>query len=217
MGRRNTELRLCRRERRPCLVWRGGCNRKNCPRTARGLGREKPARVRSSEGGALPKSLTGVRVGQSREEGRVWSPRPSLVLARNPTLRASRKEPSQGLGPKATSARAAPGDAAGMQRKNKTRHGRPFPASALTPPHSLRHTTLFSPRSVTGGAIFPKPWSRSHRLPLTTYFGPESCARSGEGPSPPGGEAPPPPRAAPSSDVTRLNRARPACAETAAA
>lgn len=213
MGQRNTELRLCRRERRPCLVWRGGCNGKNCPRIARGLGREKPARVRSPEGGALPKSLSGVRVGRSRGEGRVWSPRPSLVLARNPTLWASRKESSQGLGPKATSARAAPGDAAG---ENKTRHGRSFPASALTPPHSLRHTTLFSPRSVTGGAIFPKPWSRSHHLPLTTYFGPESCARGRALPLAAGRLLP---LRGPRPLVTSRasTRARPACAWTAAA
>ncbi|MEJ1278032.1 hypothetical protein NN561_008951 [Cricetulus griseus] len=124
-----------------------------------------PARVRSPR--------VGLRRGPG--EGRVWSARPSPVLARNPTRWASRKESDQGLGPKAKVCGAAPGGAAAG---NKTRRGRPaaFAISALTPRHSLRHTTLFSPRSVTGGAIFPKPWSRSHRLPLATYLGPETCA-----------------------------------------
>lgn len=55
-------------------------------RDSTGTWEGKSARVRSPKGGALRKNLTGVRVGQSRGEGRVWPPRPSLVLARNPTL-----------------------------------------------------------------------------------------------------------------------------------
>lgn len=110
----------------------------------------------------------------------------------------------------------APREAAELQRESRPPHGRPFPASALTPPHSLRHTTLFSPRSDTGGAIFPQQWSCSHRLPLATYFGPESCARGRALPLAMGRLRP---LRGPRPPVTSRasTRERPACAWTAAA
>lgn len=161
---------MCWRGRRPCLVWRGGwCNGKNCPRTARTLGREKPARVRSPEGEALPKSLTGVRAGQSGAEGRFWSPRPSLVLARNPILWASRKESSQGLGPNATSARAAPGEPAGLQRGKQDPARPTLPClspdpSALTPPHDALQPPLRHRRRHLPQAVEPQPPPPTHNL-----------------------------------------------------
>lgn len=139
------------------------CSGEELSQDSSGTGEGKPARVRLPKGGVLPRSLTGVRVGQSHGEGRVWSPRPSPVLARNPTLWASRKESSQGPGPKATSARAAPGEVAGLQRENKTRHGRPFPASALsdpsalTPPHDALQPPFRHRRRHLPQAVEPQP------------------------------------------------------------
>ena len=52
---------------------------------------------------------------------------------------------------------AAPQETAGLGQESKARRRGllAFPLSAPAPPHSLCHTMLFSPRSVTGGAIFP--------------------------------------------------------------
>ena len=52
---------------------------------------------------------------------------------------------------------AALQDTAGLGQESRAwSHGMlAFPFSASAPPHSLCHTTLFSPLSVTGGAIFP--------------------------------------------------------------
>lgn len=52
---------------------------------------------------------------------------------------------------------AAPQDTAGLGQESRARRRGllAFPLSAPVPPHSLCHTMLFSPRSVTGGAIFP--------------------------------------------------------------
>ncbi|KAK2106886.1 hypothetical protein P7K49_016400 [Saguinus oedipus] len=62
-----------------------------------------------------------------------------------------------------------------------------FPLSTPTPLHSLCHTTLFSPLSATGGAIFPTLRNSSHHLPLPTYLG----RGSGGGPAPSCGLRPP--------------------------
>lgn len=211
----NTELRLCRMERRPCLVWRGGCNGKSCPGTAQGLGRESRPESGRPRVGLCGRTSPGWELAKAAEKAA--SGHPAHPWCWHETrLWASRKESSQGLGPKATSAHAAPREAAELQRERRPPYSRPFPASSLTPPHSLRHTTLFSPRSDTGGAIFPQPWSYSHRLPLATYFGPESWARGRALPLAVGRLRP---LRGPRPQVTSRasTRACPACAWTAAA
>lgn len=130
-------------------------------RDSRGTGEGKPARVRSPEDGALPKSLTEVRAGQSRGEGRVWSPRPSLVLARNPTVGKP-----EGIKPGTWSqSNKCP---CGSRRGCRVAAGKQDPARpilpclspdpcALTPPHDALQPPLRHRRRHLPQALEPQP------------------------------------------------------------
>lgn len=110
-----------------------------------------PARVRSPR--------VGLRRGPG--EGRVWSARPSPVLARNPTRWASRKESDQGVGPKATSLRCSSrrGCSREQDPARQTRglcYLSPDP-SALTPPHDALQPPLRHRRRHLPQAVEPQP------------------------------------------------------------
>lgn len=67
---------------------------------------------------------------------------------------------------------ASPRETAGLGQESKARRGgrQAFSLSAPAPPHSLCHTTLFSPLSVTGGAIFPNTAEEQPPPPFRSLF-----------------------------------------------
>lgn len=163
-----------------------------------GAWRARPrTRAGAAEGHAGPRprprgGAPGQRPPRRRQrEGRVLVPRPSRCCQQT-GLGREKGSPFRDLRPEATSARG------GSPRGCRSGIGKPAPLafslSAPAPAHSLCHTTLFSPLSVTSGAIFRKLQRSSHRLPLATYVSSERQARG----------SPAHPRAAPSGDVTRV-------------
>lgn len=141
---------------------------------ARGCGRR-----RQGPGGA-----------RREQEGRLRSRPPGAAKQQS---RAGKEEevPTGTRVPKQQVPAAAPPEEAGPGRE-----ARP-PLSAPAPAHSLCHTTLFSPRSVSGGAIFPSLRRSGRRLPLARHL-----LQRGFGAL----RWPRPPPAAPAGDVTSSAR-----------
>lgn len=93
-----------------------------------------------------------------RHSGLVLPPPAHLWRRQNEGWEAKQEEILTGTWePKQQVPTAALQDTAGLGQESRAwSHGMlAFPFSASAPPHSLCHTTLFSPLSVTGGAIFP--------------------------------------------------------------
>ncbi|XP_054293101.1 uncharacterized protein LOC129006723 [Pongo pygmaeus] len=181
-------------ERHPQLVERSRERRRvgSAGEDTHGLrGRESRTRRLTRGGASRPERGRGEGVPDANEKAasRRTPPIPGAGKERG---RAGKQEEVLTQVPKQQVLAAAPHQTAGLGLQNEARHGSlpAFPLSTPTPPHSLCHTTLFSPLSATGGAIFPTLRSSSHHLPLPTYFG----RKSGVGVAPPlaAGECPTP-------------------------
>ena len=161
-------LRLSRVERHRLLV---GPRRERRPEPRRGPGRKSWAGGLSSRTGLRcqgPAEQSPDAAGR-RREGLVL-PLPSHLWHRqNKGWEGKQEEILTGTWePKQQVPTAALQDTAGLGQESRARLAFPFSASA--PPHSLCHTTPFSPLSVTGGAIFPNAVEEQRPPPTRSLF-----------------------------------------------